>query len=138
MPGSESRMQTTGVRHRDLACDLEQSLTVSFIFDGPGLDLWDALQLGDYRTLTVRVSWLGVGSRTKTFSKITNINIETITEFVLHSQYTACPNELQSRIQGKFGMPPRTTPEWEKYTSSSEPHKQSTIKRDCYTLQNRR
>jgi hypothetical protein len=39
LPGSESRMQTTGVRIRDLACDLEQSLTVSFIFDGPGLDL---------------------------------------------------------------------------------------------------
>jgi hypothetical protein len=46
MPGSESRMQTTGVRLRDLACDLEQSLTVSFIFDDPGLDLWDELQLG--------------------------------------------------------------------------------------------
>jgi hypothetical protein len=46
MPGSESRMQTTSVRLRDLACDLEQSLTVSFIFDGPGLDLWDTLQLG--------------------------------------------------------------------------------------------
>jgi hypothetical protein len=45
MPGS-SRMQTTGVRLRDLACDLEQSLTVLFIFDGPGIDLWDALQLG--------------------------------------------------------------------------------------------
>jgi hypothetical protein len=46
MPGSESRMQTTSVRLRDLACDLEQSLMVSFIFDGPGVDLWDALQLG--------------------------------------------------------------------------------------------
>jgi len=45
-PGAGVRIQTTGVRLRDLACDLEQSLTVSFIFDDPGLDLWDELQLG--------------------------------------------------------------------------------------------
>jgi len=38
-------MQTTGLRLLDLTCDLEQSLTVSFILDGPSLDLWDVLQM---------------------------------------------------------------------------------------------
>jgi hypothetical protein len=64
-------MQTTSVHLRDLACDLEQSLTVSFIFDGLGLDLWDVLQLGyvdmqrDYQTLTVGSVLAGSGVTNK-------------------------------------------------------------------------